>query len=90
MSALIDYFAERGGEALPEFAAMIDTIAVGHIGYSWGAYTAHSVAGGSFKSSGSGETLWNFRDERVVAIMALSPQGHGGFGAYDIVCQSRC
>jgi alpha/beta hydrolase fold len=46
------------------------------VGHSWGAHTAYAVAGATFEHG-------TFRDERVEAIVALSPQGPGLFGGYD-------
>jgi pimeloyl-ACP methyl ester carboxylesterase len=46
------------------------------VGHSWGAYTAYAVAGATFEHG-------TFRDGRVEAIVALSPQGPGLFGGYD-------
>ncbi len=60
----------------PSFIGTLDFSRVGHAGHSWGAYTANAVAGGNF-------TQGNLRDPRIKAICAFSPQGPGGFGAYD-------
>ncbi|MEM1166146.1 MAG: hypothetical protein AAGI30_07630 [Planctomycetota bacterium] len=49
---------------------------IGHIGHSYGAYTAHAVAGATF-------THGTYRDERIDAIAGLSPQGDSQFGAFD-------
>ena len=80
--------AERQRAA--DLGVVLDLNRVGHLGHSWGAYTAHAVAGGRFEHARMSE----LRDERVVVIVALSPQGPGsegddeqsgraGFGAYD-------
>ena len=84
--AVINYFESADGAELEGMNGGVGTDAVGHIGHSWGAYTAHGVAGGDFRVSEGREDVWRFRDQRVVAIVALSPQGPGGFGAYDVVC----
>ena len=57
----------------------IDFERVGHCGHSWGAMTSMAVAGGYFDHAPNGE----LRDERIRAHVALSPQGDGGFGAFD-------
>lgn len=49
---------------------------VGHVGHSFGAYTAHAVAGAVFDHGG-------YLDERIDAICPLSPQGPDQFGAFD-------
>ena len=69
---------------------MLDLTRVGVLGVGWGAFTAHAVAGGRFEQLPKGEG----RDERIVAIVAISPQGPGsisdhwninsyGYGAFD-------
>lgn len=76
VSHLLD-LAEAGSLPLPSaFTGTIDWARIGHVGHSWGAYTAHALAGAEFDHG-------NFRDVRVKAIAALSPQGPGGFGAFD-------
>jgi predicted dienelactone hydrolase len=68
---------EAGSLPLPPgFAGSIDVERVGHIGHSFGAYTAHAVGGADFEQG-------NFRDSRVDAIVPLSPQGADQFGAFD-------
>ena len=59
-----------------DYLGTVDTQNVGHIGHSYGAYTAHTVAGGEFDHG-------NFRDERIQSIVALSPQGSDRFGSFD-------
>lgn len=49
----------------------------GHAGHSFGAYTSMALAGGDFLLAP------DFRDDRIVAIAPISPQGPGQFGAYD-------
>ena len=60
---------------------------VGHLGHSWGAYTAHAVAGAAFEDPVPGAApgaRWTFRDPRVGAVVAFSPQGWGQFGQFDV------
>jgi len=69
---------ESGTFPLPaDIPGNADVTRVGHIGHSFGAYTSNAVAGAVF-------TQGSFRDERVDAIVALSPQGAGQFGAIDV------
>lgn len=84
VSAVLDGL-ETGGLALPaDFTGTADLERVGHLGHSWGAYTAHAVAGAEFTNPVPGQTTpWRFRDERIDAIVALSPQGWDGFGTFD-------
>ena len=84
VSAVLDGL-QSGALLLPAgFSGTADLSRVGHLGHSWGAYTAHAVAGAAFTNPIPGQTdRWNFRDPRVNAIVALSPQGFGGFGAFD-------
>lgn len=72
----LDAIADRRLALPPGFAARADTHAVGHIGHSWGAYTAHAVAGAVFDHG-------SYADPRIACIVALSPQGPGQFGAFD-------
>lgn len=70
---------------LPDGVDGVDEAAIGHIGHSWGAYTAHAVGGADFVDPQDPDgARWNFRDPRVRAFVALSPQGPGGFGAFDV------
>jgi hypothetical protein len=76
VSFLLDRL-EDGTLPLPAgFEGTADTSRVGHVGHSWGAYTAHAVGGGEFEHG-------SFRDPRILAICPISPQGPEGFGAYD-------
>jgi hypothetical protein len=69
--------ASQGRLVLPPgFTGQLDTAAVGHAGHSYGAYTAHAVAGAVF-------THGTFPDRRVVAIAPISPQGPDQFGSFD-------
>jgi poly(3-hydroxybutyrate) depolymerase len=67
---------EDGTLALPAgWAGTADIDRVGHTGHSFGAYTSHAVAGADYGRS--------FRDARIDAIAAISPQGPDQFGAFD-------
>lgn len=60
-------------------AAFRGTLSVansGLLGHSYGAYTAHAIGGATFVQG-------QFRDTRVRAIVALSPQGFDQFGSSD-------
>ena len=66
-----------GSLALPgNFGGEVDFDAIGHAGHSFGAYTAHALGAAVF-------TQGVFTDARVRAIVPLSPQGPGQFGAFD-------
>lgn len=73
-----------GGETAlpmpPEFAGIPDVDHIGHLGHSFGAYTAHAVGGANFSPTMG---IRNFRDPRVDAIVPISPQGTHRFGSYD-------
>jgi dienelactone hydrolase len=58
------------------FLGSIDLTRIGHIGHSFGAYTAMSLAGGNY-------THGNLGDTRVDAVVALSPQGPDTLGGFD-------
>ena len=60
-----------------DFNGVIDTANTGHVGHSYGAYTAHAVGGAAFDQG-------NFRDPRVQAIVPLSAQGDARFGSFDV------
>lgn len=65
-----------GGIALPEgFVGTPDVERAGHAGHSFGAYTAHAVAGATYRDR-------TYRDDRIVAIAPISPQGPDQFGAF--------
>lgn len=67
---------EDGLLTLPaEFDGTVDIDRVGHVGHSWGAYTAHAVAGADFGAP--------FADPRIDAIAPISPQGADQFGGFD-------
>lgn len=62
---------------LPEpSTARADLTRVAHVGHSYGAYTAHALAGADFGDAAAA-------DPRIDAIVPLSPQGAGQFGGYD-------
>jgi predicted dienelactone hydrolase len=76
VSFVIDALSD-GRIAMPQaFGGRPDLDRIGHAGHSWGAYTAHAVAGARFDHG-------RFRDPRVRAIVALSPQGPDQFGSFD-------
>jgi len=76
VSFVLDALAQ-GRVALPVgYLARLDLNEVGHVGHSYGAYTAHAVGGATFDQG-------RFRDRRIAAIVALSPQGLDQFGAFD-------
>ena len=57
------------------FGGEPDLTRVGHTGHSFGAYTAHAVAGATYRRT--------FTDSRIDAIAPISPQGPDQFGAFD-------
>jgi hypothetical protein len=72
-----------GEESLPmpaEFRGIPDVDHIGHVGHSFGAFTAHAVGGANFSPTMG---IRNFRDPRVDAIVPISPQGYHRFGGYD-------
>lgn len=76
VSLMVDQL-EAGTLTLPAgFGGKANMKQVGHVGHSWGAYTAHAVAGAKFVQG-------TFRDSRIKAIVALSPQGKDQFGSFD-------
>lgn len=69
---------ESGDLLMPsDFSGELLLDRFGHAGHSFGAYTAMALAGGDYVLAP------DFRDPRIVAIAAISPQGAGQFGAYD-------
>lgn len=86
VAAIVDALA-NGSLALPNgFNGTADAARIGHIGHSWGAYTAHAVGGANFVTPAElgNQVVVNFRQPLVKAIVALSPQGWDGFGAFDV------
>ena len=73
-----------GGEGAlpmpPEFKGIPDVDHIGHLGHSFGAFTAHAVGGADWSPTMG---IRNFRDPRVDAIVPISPQGFHRFGGYD-------
>ncbi|GAB4199604.1 MAG: hypothetical protein Tsb002_35280 [Wenzhouxiangellaceae bacterium] len=59
-----------------DFSGQIAVANAGHIGHSYGAYTSHAMAGAVFDQG-------VFRDSRIRAIVARSPQGYDQFGSFD-------
>ena len=67
---------QSGRLALPP-SRSADMDRIGHAGHSWGAYTSHAVAGAVFEHG-------TYGDARIRAFAPMSPQGWGGFGAFDV------
>jgi hypothetical protein len=70
-------------EAMPmpdDFEGVPDVDHIGHMGHSFGGFTAHAVGGTNW---GPTMGIRNFRDPRVDAIVPMSPQGFHRFGGYD-------
>jgi hypothetical protein len=68
-----------GALTLPaDFRGSVDFARIAHAGHSWGAYTGHAVGGATF-------TQGTFTDARIKALVPMSPQGWGNFGAFDDV-----
>ena len=66
------------------FGGSADVDNMGYIGHSWGAYTAHTIAGANFVMPDDlGGEIVNFRNPKIGAFVALSPQGWDGFGSFD-------
>lgn len=76
VSAVLDALEDGDVSQLPGFGGTVNLARIGHTGHSWGAYTSHAVAGAEFEQG-------NFRDDRIKAFAPMSPQGWGGFGAFD-------
>ena len=76
VSFLIDSLSS-GALAMPQdFGGTLILDRVGHVGHSWGAYTANAVGGGTFDQG-------RWRDPRVAAVVPISPQGQDQFGSFD-------
>jgi hypothetical protein len=70
-------------EALPlpaDFARVPDVEHIGVLGHSYGAFSAHAVAGVEL---GPTMGIRNFRDPRVDAIVGIAPQGKDRYGLFD-------
>lgn len=76
VTAILDRLEARSLPLPADLAGTPDLTRIAHAGDSWGAYTAHAVGGARF-------THGQYRDSRVKAILPISPQGPGGFGAFD-------
>ena len=77
ISFIINSFGTLESQA-PELRGKIDQSRIGVAGHSLGAYTTMAVAGARLSPPwGQGE---NFRDSRVRAFIAISPQGTGFAG----------
>ncbi|MDX2015666.1 MAG: hypothetical protein SFW67_36065 [Myxococcaceae bacterium] len=74
---LLDRLAAGTLPLPPALRATADLSRVAHGGHSYGAYTTHALAGGRFLHGSA------FGDARIKAIIPISPQGPGNFGAYD-------
>lgn len=85
VSAVLDALASDPGALPALYSGELDADQVGHLGHSWGAYTAHALAGAEFLDPiDPGSARVTFRDPRIDAIVALSPQGWGQFGSFDV------
>jgi hypothetical protein len=72
-----------GNEAFPmpkDCPGTPDVDHVGLLGHSFGAFTAHAVAGAIWTPT---QGVRNFRDPRIDAVVPISPQGALRFGGYD-------
>ena len=69
--------------SLGSLTASLDLNSIGFIGHSLGAYTGHAVAGGRFVDPTNSNAEWGFHDERIKAVVLLSPQGFDAFGSFD-------
>ncbi len=76
VTAVLDRLESRSLPLPSDLTGTPDLTRVAHAGHSWGAYTAHALGGARF-------THGQYRDPRVRAILPISPQGPGGFGAFD-------
>jgi predicted dienelactone hydrolase len=64
---------------VPQLNGKLDRLHIGVGGHSFGAYTAELVGGTTITLPG-GKEPQSFRDNRVKAILVLSPQGEGHMG----------
>ena len=72
--------AEEALSLPPEFQGEPDVDHIGVLGHSFGAYTAHALAGAEL---GPAMGIHNFRDPRVDAIVVIAPQGRDRYGFFD-------
>jgi len=77
ISFVIDSFAALQNR-IPDLQGKIDADRIGVAGHSMGSYTAEAVAGALIDMPGHPGTT--FADQRVKAVLCLSPQGPGQFG----------
>ncbi len=78
--------------AFPVLAGRIDTSRIAMAGHSFGSYTARTMAGAvvdlcpppAVAPAGFAHHRVSFRDPRPVAFMALSPQGPGRLGFFEL------
>lgn len=71
--------AARWNETDPRLRNTIDLARIGVLGDSYGAYTALAVGGVGVRI---GDSLSDFSNPRVDAMVALSPSGPGGWGGF--------
>jgi hypothetical protein len=79
------------GELVPELQGRLDLTRIVMAGHSFGAYTARTVAGARVDLcpvEGAMPETWpyqdtQFRDDRPIAFLALSPQGPGRFSFFE-------
>lgn len=83
ISALLDHLEAMPAVSWEGFPSSINLEQVGHVGHSWGAYTAHAVGGALFDNLATGDREAFGVDPRVAAVVPISPQGWGQFGAFD-------
>ena len=77
ISFVIDSFTALQNR-IPDLQGKIDADRIGVAGHSMGSYTAEAVAGALIDMPGHPGTT--FADQRVKAVLCLSPQGPGQFG----------
>lgn len=80
VSFLLDSLPELE-ERVPALKGLMDPTRVGVGGHSFGAYTSMAVAGAKVYGTSGG--FEQFEDTRVIAFLALSPQGPGGYAFRD-------
>jgi len=81
ISFIIDAFGEIE-KMTPEVLGKMDHGRIGLGGHSFGAYTSQIIGGATIMAPGSDEVI-SYRDERVSAILPLSPQGVGQMGLHE-------
>jgi len=83
VSFLLDRLEQQTLDLPEGLRQSIDLERVGHVGHSFGAYTGHALAGATLDLPAISPGLVSFRDERIDAIVLLSPQGADQFGFFD-------